>query len=64
MSRDLIGVEIDKAILYLKENNIEYEIVSNDVDKEFPYDKTLVVKDEVIGNKHKIYTNKFLFNIK
>lgn len=64
MYKDLIGMELSQAIDYLKQNGIKYEIVSNDVEKEFPYDKTLVVKVILEGDILKIYTNKFLFKVK
>ena len=64
MYKDLIGMELSQAIDYLKQNGIKYEIVSNDVEKEFPYDKTLVVKVILEGDILKIYTNRFLFKVK
>lgn len=64
MYKDLIGMELSQAIDYLKQNGIKYEIVSNDVEKEFAYDKTLVVKVILEGDILKIYTNKFLFKVK
>ena len=60
--QDFIGCEIEQALNYFKENNIEYEIIKVNSKKE-KFDKELITNVKVQNGKILLYVDKFLIQI-